>query len=130
VSAQAHGERVKIGREIDVHVGDGVGIARAPSGAQREAASLVLQVHRAQLGELHREQACHSKRAVGTGVVRDCDLEREIEVAFQVRVQCADARGEHALLVVDGMTISTVWGLSGFMSRILQRWFARALEER
>ena len=40
-------QRTETGREIDIHVRDDVGVARAPRASQREAAAFAVEVRRA-----------------------------------------------------------------------------------
>ena len=95
-------ERRQVGREIDVHVGEHAGVARAPDGVERAAAPLQIQANRPHRAELGGKPRCDLPGAVGAGVVGDRDPGRERESRGQVLVQPPDARLERSVLVEDG----------------------------
>ena len=50
-------QRAQVGREVDVHVGDHVRVARRPGGAQRAAAALLLEVEERDARQVGGERA-------------------------------------------------------------------------
>ncbi len=92
-------ERVEIGREIDVHVSDDLGVARAPRLPQRASPTLAVEVDRVHTVELAGQLDGLRPGAVRGSVVDDRDAPREREAGGQVRVQSADAGSERGFLV-------------------------------
>ncbi len=95
-------QRGKVGRQVDVHVREHPRVARAPRGAQRSPASLLVEMPGADRPQVAGETGCAEPRGVGRRVVDDRDLPPERERGREVRVQPGDARLEGGLLVVDG----------------------------
>src|SRR3546814_20207449 len=75
-SNQRH-QGVEVGREVDVHVRDHVGIGVAPYLPQCSTTTLRIQVDDPDVVEFFGEGTCECQRAVDTGVVRDGNSCRE-----------------------------------------------------
>ena len=95
-------ERVEIGRQVDVHVGENGRSARRPRGAQRPPAALGVEMQRLHLIEFVGEPARDAPRVVGACVVGDGDEPAEREASGEIFVEPAHRRLEVGFLVVDG----------------------------
>ena len=93
-------EALEVRREVDVHVGDDVGLTREPGGPECEAAALALEEERLHVGVVLREVRGDRRGAVAARVVGDHHADREREVGAEVLEQELEARTERALLVV------------------------------
>lgn len=96
-------KRREIGREVDIHVADDVGVALGPSAAERSAAALLVEVDEAHLawpalGQLPRDV----QRAIGRGVVGNDDPPFPTRlVVEQALAQRGHTLSEVSFLVVD-----------------------------
>jgi hypothetical protein len=95
-------QRLEPGREVDVHVGEDVGVAARPDPPQRPAASLLGEAHVGDRVELGGEPFADRRGAVLAGVVGDHDAEGVGEGPGAVVMQAADTALQGGLLVVDG----------------------------
>jgi hypothetical protein len=95
-------QRLQAGRQVDVHVGDHVGVAGLPDLPEGPAAALLGQVDGAHLSEPLGQSPGQQPGAVAAGVVGDGDAEGEREAVRQVAVEAPDAGLQDVLLVVDG----------------------------
>ena len=93
-------EALEVRGEVDVHVGDDVGVARPPRLAERPAASLFLEAHVPDRFVACGEASTDDRRVVGARVVGDRHRERERELPQQVAEQHADVLRERRRLVV------------------------------
>ena len=94
-------ERGEVGGQVDVHVGEDVGVAPRPDVVKRTPAALLVEPDALDALELGREQAGDPPGAVGAGVVGDRDPARERKRP-EVLVQPPDRLLELRLLVEDG----------------------------
>jgi len=92
-------QRVEVGGQVHVHVGEHLGIAAAPHGLQRAAAAGQLESHGVYAGQLRGQLGRDRPGVVGAAVVRDRDDRGERKADRQMRVQPADA-GSHVVLLV------------------------------
>lgn len=92
---------VEAGGQVHVHVRDDVRVAGAPDGAQGEPAALAVEVDDADARQFVGEATGGGEGLVGAGVVGDRDPPGEGEVRRQSGVECAQAAGQGAFLVVD-----------------------------
>ena len=89
---------VQVRRQIDIHVGEDLGVALRPDGAQRPAGP-ALHVHRPHLAELAGQPGGNRPRGVAAAVVRDRDPGGEREAVTEEADQAPDARREIMLLI-------------------------------
>jgi len=94
-------QRLQAGGQVDVHVGDHVGVAGAPDLAHGPAPALLGDVDGPDVREPLGQPLGQQPGGVGAGVVGDGDPEREREVGRQVAVEAHDAGLQYPLLVVD-----------------------------
>ena len=94
-------QRGEIGGQVDVHVGQHLGVGVIPHRVQGAAATLLLQSAHPHLVELVGQPRRDRRRGIDTGVVGDGDPERERKLLGQVPVQPAHRIGKGRLLVVD-----------------------------
>jgi hypothetical protein len=94
-------QRARVGREVDVHVGDDARVAARPRLAQRAAAALAIEAQVRDAAQLRLQLARDLLRAVRARVVGDDDPPAEREGLAEEAVQAADALLERRLLVVD-----------------------------
>ena len=94
-------ERCEIGREVDVHVGEDIGVRGAPHLAECATSALEIEMHGAHTGETVGQSAGDRPRAVGARVVGDGDARGVRDVAREEGVEPFDAGREVLLLVVD-----------------------------
>ena len=95
-------QRVEVGREVDVHVRDDVGVTRTPRGsAARSRGPCDRGGGRGRAGSSRSRSSararCRSVDALSTIVIRH----ENGKSAAQIRVEATDARTERPLLVVD-----------------------------
>ena len=95
------GERGEVGRQVDVHVDEHRCVGGRPHRVQCTAASLLLEPHHPDVGELGREFFGDHGRVVDAGVVRDRDAGRKRELVPQMAVQPVHRIRQRGLLVVD-----------------------------
>ena len=94
-------ERIEIGGEIDVHVGNDRGITAEPGVTNGPTATLLAKTLGPNAGQLECERAGDVPGAVGAGVVDDGDPRRKREARVEVGAEPADVGLEVALFVVD-----------------------------
>ena len=114
-------QRVEVGREVDVHVGQDIGV-----GARATPATARGRDPSARAGPMRTWGSCRDMRraitggVVGAGVVRDGDAVGVREVVAQVLVEAADGGLELRLLVVDGDDdVEDGWG---WLEATCRRW--------
>src|SRR6185437_5825190 len=90
---------VQVCRQIDIHVGEDLGLALRPDGPQRPAASRQLHPDGPDLRQLPSQLAGDLPGGVRAAVVRDGDPGAEGEALAQVAGQPAHARREITLLI-------------------------------
>ena len=95
-------QRSEVGREVDVHVGEHLGVGVEPDLVQRAATPLLVEVDNLDVLELVAETPGDRQRPVRGGVVRDRDPEGVREGLGEVVVEPPDARLEVVLLVEHG----------------------------
>jgi hypothetical protein len=95
-------QRVQVGGQVDVHVGEHVGGALGPDLLQRTAATGLLEPDDPHAGQLDGQQRADLVGGVRASVVGDADLGREREGGVQELTQPPDIRTEVVLLVLDG----------------------------
>ena len=83
-------QRPQVGRQVDVHVAEHVGVAGRPGGAQRPPAALLVEAQDGRRGKLERQRPGDRQRRVGAGVVGDHDPPRVGQLGGQEGVQAAD----------------------------------------
>ena len=93
---------VETGGEIDVHVGEDVGLRRRPDGGQGPAAALLVEVDHPDVGEPGGQPGRDLEGRIRAAVVGDRDPGGEGERRGEVVVEAFDAPGQGACLVVDG----------------------------
>ena len=93
-------QRVEVGGEVDIHVGDDLGVALLPRGAEREPPPLAVEVQCPDTRKRRTQLLGDGPRAVGAGVVHHRDAPGEREVVGQVAVEPAHVAGHHVGLVV------------------------------
>ncbi len=95
-------QRPEVGREVDVHVRDDVGVACEPRCAQRPSASLLVDAHKPNTIELALQTPADRGCGVIARVVDDRDARGPWQLRADVCVQRAHARLQVALLVEHG----------------------------
>ena len=85
-------QRVEVGREVDVHVGEHRRVRGRPHRAQGPAPALLVEVDHRDLVVLRRQGLRDGEGAVGRGVVGDGDAEAVGERLGEVRVETLYAR--------------------------------------
>jgi hypothetical protein len=94
-------QRPQVGRQVDVHVAEDVGLAGRPGGPQRPAAALGVEVAHPHARQLGRQPAGDGEGRVDAGVVGDHDPPAVRQLATQEGVQRPDRALQPGLLVVD-----------------------------
>ena len=92
---------VQVCRQIDIHVGEDVGLALRPDGPQRPATSRQFHVDGAHLGQLAGQPVGDRPGGVGAAVIRDGDPGAKREALTQVGDQPPHARREITLLITN-----------------------------
>jgi hypothetical protein len=93
-------ERIEVGGQVDVHVGEHLGVRRRPHRAQRPPAALLLQPHDAHVAELGGQFGRDTRGVVDAGVVGDGDAGRERELFGEMPMEATDRIDKCQLLVV------------------------------
>src|SRR5262249_52451923 len=88
-------------RQIDVHVGEDVGVALRPDVAQCPSSALLVEMDRADAIQASGQLPRDGEGGVGAGVVRDRDAKRERKALAKVLVKPGDAVRQDVRLVVD-----------------------------
>ena len=94
-------QRVQVGGQVHVHVGDHVGARGQPHRGQRTATALLLQPDVPDAGQLAAQPGCHQRGGIGAGVVGDGDQELVGKAALQMCVQPSHAGRQICFLVED-----------------------------
>lgn len=94
-------QRVEVGGEVHVHVGEDRRLGSGPHRPQGPAPALLLQSEVGDLGDLLLQPCRHQRGGVRRRVVRDRDAEGVRERALEVVMQSQHTRLEVLLLVVD-----------------------------
>ena len=94
-------QRGQVGGQVDVHVGEDVGVAGRPDLRSARPRPFCARCTASDLGDPGGQAAGDRPGRVGARVVGDGDPERVGEVRAQVRVEAQDAALEVVLLVVD-----------------------------
>jgi hypothetical protein len=92
----------EVGREIDVHVAEDVGLAGQPGCPQRPATALLGEPEQCDTREAGGERRGDPRRFVGARVIGDHDPPGEGDLVGEVVVEAAYRGDESGLLVVDG----------------------------
>ncbi len=95
-------ERVEIGGEVDVHIGEDRGVGGRPHRPQGPARAPSPPAVRTAPGQLGGERGGHGRGGVGAGVVGDGDAEGVREGPREMAVESDHAAVEVLLLVVNG----------------------------
>ena len=93
-------KRVEIGGQIDVHIGEHIGVARGPDSPQRAAPPRLVQMNGRDVREFPAERHRDRPGAVGAAVVGNGHARREREFLPQVGAEPPDARSQIAFLVL------------------------------
>ena len=92
---------VQVCRQIDIHIGEDLGLALRPDGAQRPAAPGQREVDGPDLGQLAGQPVRDGPGGIGAAVVGDRDPRGERETLAQETDQAPDARREITLLIAN-----------------------------
>ncbi len=95
-------QRVQVGGQIHIHVGDDLGVGVLPYRTQCAAATLGVEVDHPHVVDFAREQLRDLHGVIGARIVGDGDPGRERESVTQVGVQPPHADAQVGLFVVDG----------------------------
>jgi hypothetical protein len=105
VTRQQRGDQrqqgVQVCRQIDIHVGQDLGVAFGPDGPQGPAAARLVHVDRPHLGQLTGQLGGDRPGGIGTAVAGDGDLGTEREAVTQIADQAPDARREITFLIAN-----------------------------
>ena len=99
---QEREQRPQVGREVDVHVGEHLGVAPRPGGAQGAAAAGAVEMQGLDARQLSREPFGDRGRRVARVVVGDRDPPGERQLVAAERVEAGDRALERGGLVADG----------------------------
>ena len=92
---------VQVCRQIDIHIGEDLGLVLRPDGAQRPAAPGQRQVDGPDLGQFAGQPVRDGPGGIGAAVVGDRDPGGEREALAQEADQPPDARREITLLIAN-----------------------------
>src|SRR5262249_49709713 len=94
-------QRVQVGGQIDIHVGEHLAGTNQPDRPQRPATTKLLQPDDADTVEPNSQAADNNPDGVGTAVVGDGNMPNKRETAGQIAVQPANTESQIDLLILD-----------------------------